>query len=247
VRELLPVEAADVDPVAVYAADLRPPPPGRPWVLVNMISSVDGATAIDGRSGSLGGPGDKRVFSAVRAVADVILVGAGTVRAEGYGPPRPNPERRTERQARGQAPAPRLAVCTVSLDLDLESPLFTEAEQPPLVFTTETSDPSRRAAAAAVAEVVVAGGRSVDLVLALGELGTRKVGTVVAEGGPTLNGHLVAGQLVDEFCLSLAPVLAGGRSHRVAVGDPLDAPTSMRLDRMLEEDGYLFLRYVRAA
>src|SRR5688572_14206623 len=95
--------------------------------MVNMISSADGATAVEGLSGGLGGPADQKVFGAVRAVADVIVAGAGTVRAERYGPPRPSGARRTAREGRGQAPAPRLAVVSRSLDLDLDSPAFTES------------------------------------------------------------------------------------------------------------------------
>ena len=137
-RELFPLPAVDVDPVERYAADDRSRPEGdRPWVLANMIATVDGATAIDGRSGGLGGPADKLVFAAVRAVADVILVGAGTVRAESYGSPRTPP---------GKAAPPRLAIVTRSLDIDPAGRVFVEApaDRRPIIVTTERSDAVRR-------------------------------------------------------------------------------------------------------
>src|SRR5262245_41357126 len=107
-RQLLPVPA-DVDPEAVYGADERPAPTGRPWVVANVVAGGAGAAAADGRPASLGGPADKAVFAAIRGVADVIVAAAGTVRAERYRPPRqPSPGIARGRAARGQAPRPRL-------------------------------------------------------------------------------------------------------------------------------------------
>ena len=113
-----------------------PAPDGRPWVLVNMVASLDGAITIEERSGGLGSPADKAMFSALRGVADVILVGAGTVRAEGYGPARPSEAIRAARLARGQQEVPRIAVVTRSLDLDASTPLFTDSVRPPIVITS---------------------------------------------------------------------------------------------------------------
>ena len=147
-RQLLP-EPAEVDPVAAHAAAVRPAPEGRPWVALNMVASVDGATALDGVSGGLGGPGDKAVFRALRGVADVILVAAGTVRAEGYGPPRTPPELQEARRARDQAPFPRIAIVSGSLGLDPTSRVFAEAPEPPLVFTGSEAPADRVAVSAA--------------------------------------------------------------------------------------------------
>lgn len=239
-------ETAEVDDVAAaVAAEDRAAPPGRPWLMVNMVASIDGATAVGGVSGPLGGAGDKAVFSALRAVADVVLAGAGTVRAEGYGPPRTPPARRAERRDRGQAEVPRIAVVTRSLDLDLGAPLFAEAEVAPIVLTCEASDARRRDEVAEVAEVVLAGDEAVDpsrALAALGELGAR---VVLAEGGPHLNGELLAAGLVDEWCTTLAPLLVAGTSDRVAVGPERTAPQGMRLDRLFEHDNELLARYVR--
>jgi len=212
-----------------------------------MVSSVDGATALDGASGSLGGPADRIVFQAVRAVADVILVGAATVRAEGYGVPTVADEPQAERRrSRGQAPRPRLAIVSRSLDLDLDAALFRDPEQPPFVVTTTDADPERRTALAGVAEIIEAGEASVDLRSALGRLHDRGARVVLAEGGPTLNGQLVAAGLVDELCLTLSPLLVAGPSRRLAEGPVGTGPLPLILDRVLTEDGFLFLRYVRA-
>jgi riboflavin-specific deaminase-like protein len=240
VRQLLPDAIDDVDPVAVYAADARPQPPGRPWVLVNMIASLDGATNVGGLSGPLGGPADKAVFAAIRNVADAVLVGAGTVRAERYGPAK----------RRGDRRPPRIAVVTATGALDPGLRLFADAdpgEPPPLVLTCDACPAERRAALEEVAEVVVAGAATVDLPTALAELAAREVAVVVAEGGPTLNGQLIAGDLVDEWCGTIAPVLVAGTSSRPAMGPPAPGGVAaMRLDRMLVEDGLCFARYVRA-
>jgi riboflavin biosynthesis pyrimidine reductase len=213
--------------------------------VVNMVASVDGATAVDGVSGGLGGEGDRTVFAALRTVADVVLVAAGTANAERYGPARTDEPRTAWRAARGRPPAARVAVVTGSLSVDPGLPLFAEGAEPrPLVLTGTAGPPDRRRALAAVAEVVDVGARQVDLEAALRELRTRGAEVVLAEGGPTLNGQLVSAGLVDELCLTLSPVLAGGDSRRIVHGA---APglRRLRLDRVLDHDGTLFLRYVR--
>ncbi|QXC62490.1 pyrimidine reductase family protein [Aquihabitans sp. G128] len=244
-RQLLPVPAADVDPAAAHAAAARPAPEGRPWVLANMVASADGATAVEGRSEGLGGPADKAVFSALRSVADVILVAAGTARAESYGPPRTPADRRAEREARGQAPYPRLALVTRSLDLDPTSAMFTEATAPPVVFTVTSAPTARRQALDGLAEIVDVGDDGVDLAAALGWLADRGVATVLCEGGPSLNGQLLAAGLVDELDLTTSPLLVGGDSARAAHG-PDGEPLDVELAHLWEADGVLFARYVRA-
>lgn len=240
-RQLFP-ELAEIDPAAAHASTDRPGPDGRPWVLLNMVASVDGATALDGVSGGLGGPADKEVFSAIRATADVILVAAGTVRAEAYGPPRTPAVRRAEREARGQAPYPRLAIITRSLDLDHTSPLFTEAAEAPLVYTVAPAPSDRRAALAPVAELVDAGTEQVELAAVMADLAARGTRIVLGEGGPGLNGQLLAAGLVDELNLSTSPVLVGGASRRVTAS-PCGAPHRVELGHLWENGGFLFSRY----
>lgn len=258
-RQLLPT-VADVDPIRTYLAGHRPAPSGRPWVALGMIASLDGATAVDGRSGPLGGPVDKVAFRAVRAMADVILVAAGTVRTEGYGPIRISDEARVARIEAGQGPGPaRLAIVTASLDLDLDGPLFApdpdrddarDTQRRPLVFTTTDADDDRVRAVGARAEIRRFGTGQVDVGAALASLAGDGVGLVVCEGGPTLNGALVAAGVVDEVCLSLSPTVVGGDSKRLVAGipelDDLD-DGGYELVSLLVEGDMLLGRWVRAA
>lgn len=247
VRQLLPHPDDDVDVVAAYAGDARPAPASRPWVLVNMVASADGATAVDGRSGALGGPVDRAAFTAIRAVPDVILVAAGTARAEGYGPPRTPPALQDQRRARGQAAKPRIAIVTRRVDLDLGAELFADPASRCLVLVPEDTAAERLAAVATVADVVAAGDGGVDLAACLGHLHDAGVRTVLAEGGPSLLGQLVAADLVDELCLTLSPALVAGGSARIVHGPDLPGGLApLRLERVLEQDGTLLLRYVVA-
>lgn len=249
VRMLWPDTADDVDPEALLLNDSRPPRADRPWVLVNMISTVDGAaTDSAGRSGGLGGPADRRIFRAARAVADVVVAGATTVVAEDYGPPRIPTDLQAVRRAHGRAPRPRIAVVSGSLALDPTRRLFTDSAARPIVVTCRHPDPARRSALAEVADIVEIDADppgTLDWRLALGEL--RRLGHAVAlvEGGPVSNGQLVADDLVDEICLSLSPTVVGGDAPRIAHAPTPAAGRSLRLDRVLEQDGFLFLRYVR--
>lgn len=244
-KRLWPNPGAVDDIAALVAAEARPAPPDRPWLLVNMIASLDGAITVEDRSGALGGPADKAMFAALRAVADVVLAGAGTVRAEGYGPARPAAATRAARRARGQAEVPRIAVVTRSLDLDLAAPLFTAAEEPTIVITCGSADPDRQAAVAAVAELLVVGDAVVDLPAAMAALRTKGVEVVTCEGGPHLNGDLIAADLIDEWALTLSPLLVGGDAARSSRGLGGQVPAALRLDRLLQDDGYVFGRWVR--
>lgn len=244
-RRLWPDPAEIDDVAALVAAGSRPTPAGRPWLLVNMITSLDGAVTVDGLSGGLARPADKAMFSALRAVGDVVLAGAGTMRAEGYGPPRPTAATRQMRRNRGQSETPRLAIVTRSLDLDLTRPLFVEAELPPLILTCESAPTDRRAAAAEVAEVIVAGDVTVDLPVAMSALHDLGVRVVTCEGGPHLNGDLLLSDLIDEWALTLAPLLVGGDARRASTGPLPPAPREMHLDWLLEGDGLLLTRWLR--
>jgi riboflavin biosynthesis pyrimidine reductase len=157
-----------------------------------MIASIDGATAIAGVSGGLGGPADQALFAVLRRQADVVLVAAGTVRTEHYGP----------------LDVP-VAVLSRSCQLDWASPFFTAAVTPPIVVTVAEAPALERKKAADLADVIIAGERDVDLAAALGALAERGYARVLAEGGPTLNGQLVAAGLLDELCLTVSPLLAG--------------------------------------
>lgn len=243
-RQLLPT-VAEVDPLASYLAADRPPPAGRPWVVVGMVASADGATAVGGRSGVLGGEADREVFRAVRAVADVVLVAAGTARTEGYGPVRLSDDARAARVAAGRSPdAPRLAVVSRSLELGAVAERFPDHEQRPLVLTTTDADDERVRALSAVAEVRRFGESSCDLAAALASLHRDGAAVVVSEGGPQLIGGLVGAGVVDELCITIAPMLVGGASDRVAVGAP-EVAAELELVSLLTDDGVLCARWVR--
>jgi riboflavin biosynthesis pyrimidine reductase len=246
---ILPTSVDGVDPAGTYGHDVRPGHADRPWVVVNMVASVDGS-AIDagGLSGGLSGGADKAVFSAIRAVADVIVAGAATVVAEDYGPSRPAAPIRRQRLARGQSEVPRIAVVSGSLRLDPGQRLFRETtpDTRPIVLTADAADPARRAALEAVADVHAVGRDQVDWDRALERLhavtGAR---VVLCEGGPRTVAQLVAADLIDEMCVTFSPELVGGPGPRLAQGPFGAVGLALVLDRVLTEDGYLFLRYLR--
>ncbi|GAA2233315.1 MULTISPECIES: pyrimidine reductase family protein [Kitasatospora] len=220
---------------------------GRPWLRANMVASLDGSARLEGLSEGLSGDADKRIFGVLRALADVVLVGAETVRAEGYRPARARDAFAAARREAGQAPAPAIAIVSRSLRLDLAAPLFTEPVVRTVVITTEDSPADARRAVAEVADVVVAGERSVDVRRALSALTGRGWTRQLTEGGPRLLGELTAAGLLDELCLSLAPLLAGGDGPRIGYGGEMPGVQRMRLVSLMEQEGFLFTRYLRSA
>lgn len=243
-QQLFPHHELDVDPRALYARDPRPAPAHRPWVMVNMIASIDGGIAVDGVSGGLGRPADKVVFTAIRGVSDVILVGAGTVAAENYRRPQTPDSVQADRLARGQTALPRIAIVSNRLSLDAGHRVF-DADAVPLVITSASAPAEQRRAIGDVAEVLECGDERVDLGLALATLRDR-ADVILAEGGPSLNGAIAAIDAVDELCLSLSPVLVGGDGPRIIAGaPPLAPPTTLELSRVLEGDGLTFHRFAR--
>ncbi|HET9600210.1 MAG TPA: dihydrofolate reductase family protein [Acidimicrobiales bacterium] len=221
-RRLIPdplVELQRADLPAAYADPRRQRSGGRPWLMMNMITSADGASTLDDASGGLGGPADRAVFSVIRSLADVILVGAATVRAEHYGPP--------------SKPGQRVAVVSRSGVLDWDSELFTSGAG---IAVLPEDGPDVPASA-----VVRAGVGSVDLATVLQRL---PGDVVLAEGGPSLNGQLAAAGLVEELCLTVAPRIVGGTAGRIVTGPPAAMPM-LELAHVLEDDGFLFCRYLR--
>ena len=208
-----------------------------PRVRVNFVASVDGAVSVDGRSGGLGTQADQVVFHLLRELADVVLVGAGTVRAEDYNG--------VQRPTRGRSTPPPVAVVTGSADLDPGAKLFTDTVVPPLVLTLEAAQADRRAAlAAAGAEVVALPRLTPDALLA--ELGRRGLHRVLCEGGPALLGALHAADAVDELCLTVSPLLVAGDAGRIAHGPPGTPPRPLALAGVLAAVGALLLHHRRA-
>jgi riboflavin biosynthesis pyrimidine reductase len=241
VRSLLPQPSETVDLIAAYAAPGRVPE-GRPFVRCNMITSYDGAITVHGRSGKLGGPADRKVFGVLRSWADVIVVGAGTVRSEAYGPARLDGELRRLRTERGQGAVPPIAVVTRSGNLDWSSSFFSDAEARPIVVTTADCDEEQLAHARSVADVVVAGENRVEPALAFARLGEAGYRSVLLEGGPGLNADVLQAGLLDELCLSVSPQFVAGTGPRVFAGLELPDPVRAEAMQVLEEDGFFFYR-----
>jgi riboflavin biosynthesis pyrimidine reductase len=218
----------------------------RPHLVLNMVSSTDGAISLDGLSGGLSGSADKEVFFYLRSIADVILVGASTAREENYGQPKLSDELRAQRISRGQSPLPRIAVVTRSMRIDWSSRLFADPDSPaglPLVICPANTPPGLRTPAAGIAQLVAVGEDGVDLTAALGELRGLGARLVLCEGGPSLNGQLLSAGLVDELCLTLSPVLVGGRGPRISGWDDPQPALGLELVAACETEGVLMLRY----
>ncbi|MFC9587318.1 pyrimidine reductase family protein [Streptomyces yangpuensis] len=233
-------ELADAYAYPALAADGR-------WLRANMVSTLDGAAQHEGRSQPISGETDMRIFGTLRALADVVVVGAETVRQEGYRPARAREAFAARRAAAGQGPAPAIAVITASMDLDFSLPLFTSPLVPTLVVTGAAAPSGRVAEAeAAGAEVVVAGdGVSVDAARAVRELAGRGLRRQLTEGGPRLLGQFVAADVLDELCLTISPTLTAGGAQRIAGGPSVTVPHRLAPACVLEEAGFLFTSYRR--
>lgn len=229
-----------VDPLEIQMAYERGRS-DRPWIVANFVSTIDGATVVDGGSTAINDDDDMKMFGALRATADFILVGAGTIRAEDYGPTNLDERRREARIAAGLDPTPHLVVVTRSLDLDPNDRVFGDPENRVTVLTDESAPDDRFGTLSEVADVVRLKSTGVEDIVHY----MRLARVVLCEGGATLMGQLVAARLVDEMALTVAPVLVSGVSNRVAHGAEARPPLDMTLDNVLYGDRSLFLRYVR--
>jgi riboflavin biosynthesis pyrimidine reductase len=224
-RRLLP-EGGGTATAADLAAelDLRAAAPAdRPYVLVNMIASLDGRITVDGRAGPLANRADYELFHALRGVGDAVLVGAGTVRAESYGPM-----------------APIGAVVSRSLDLPPSLGLLRAPGNRVIVITDSEGELEPCAAHVEYLRV-----RPLDLREALRRLrAEHDVRAVVCEGGPHLNAALIPAGLADELHLVTAPLLVGGAEPlTILTGPRLTPPAHGRLVWLNESEDYLFARY----
>lgn len=228
---------AEDDLAALYA---WPDSPG-PTVRANMISSLDGGATLDGRSGGLGNEGDRWLFAVLRDLADVILVGSGTVRAEQYAGVELDEARRARRVRWGLPAAPPPIAVVTGRGLDADLPLFTGFETAPIVVTPR----SAAGLVPAGAEPLLAGDRTVDLAAAIRGLADRGFRRIHCEGGPDLLGRLVAANLLDECCLTIAPLLLGSAGTRllpIELAEPARwTPVSVGVD-----GAHLFARYRRS-
>ncbi len=225
-----------------WLAELRPgerAPDERPFVFLNMVESADGRAAIDGRAQALGSEADTLLLTELRTIADAVLIGSGTLQAEGYGRLVGNPERVARRAAAGLPPTPTAVLLSLALDLPWSAGLFAAAGQPVLIYTSSDTTPP---AVAAELEVVRLEHLSPDA--AMRDLRARGVRALLCEGGPRLNRSLLAAGLVDELFLTLAPMLAGNAvAPRIVEGRDLDSPVGLALEWVLRHDDELYLRY----
>ncbi|MGW4369121.1 pyrimidine reductase family protein [Nocardia takedensis] len=244
--QLTELSADDLAQLYAYPSSLD-----RPWVRANFVSSIDGAATSGDLSGGLGTQADRTVFMLLRDLADVVLVGAGTVRAENYGGARGAAGLRRALHQRGagghpDGSPPPIAVVTSSAGLDPDSRLFHDTAVPPLIITTAIAPADRkRRLAEAGGEVIEAGGVAVTPKALLSTLAERGLHRVLCEGGPSLFGELLAADSVDELCLTTAPVLVGGSARRISLsahefGRPMD-----RRHVLLDADGTVLTRWVR--
>jgi len=228
-RRLFPDPSDEVELRTAYAVDAER------HVRANFVASADGSVSLEGKSGTLGNATDRELFQLLRTMSDVVLVGAGTARVENYG---------GAKEVDGRTPP--IAVVSRSLSLDLTSRLFTDTLVRPIVLTCADAPADRRDRLADVADVVIAGEADVDMRIAIDLLAERGLRHVECEGGPHLLGWLIAAGLLDELCLTVAPVIAGGMAGRIVAGLESQVADRLQLLQVLEDDGYLFLRYSTA-
>jgi riboflavin-specific deaminase-like protein len=234
--ELTPEEAT----TGLLLGDLAPA--DRPYVVLNMVATLDGRIAIDGRSGAIGGEADRELFHGLRTQADAVMVGAGTIRAERYGRMVREPARRERRVAEGLAADPLAVVVSASMRLPADLPLLQDEHSTVAVLTAADADLPDTPANVHY----LRGPAGTELALAplLRRLRSEfEVRSIVCEGGPGLNESLIREGLVDELFLSIAPKLAGGEPLTLLTGDPLAQPIDLELVWLLEHEGHLFGRY----
>lgn len=228
-----------------------PTPDGRqrPYVLLNMVATLDGRATLGGRSGPISDDADRALFHGLRSVVDGVMAGAGTVRAERYGPIVRDPDTRRLRRERGLREQPLACVISAGLRFPPDLPLLCDPDSE-VAFLTP-SDASLPETAARVEYVRARrDDGSLDLPAALGELHDRlHVRTLLCEGGPHLNAELLSAGLVDELFLSVSPLLAGEDPAderpplRILAGSDFNPPLALELLSALEHDSHLFLRY----
>ena len=239
---LLPVGTNVDDALSLYVDVERPPHHDRPWVLANFVAGLDGSIALHGRVGALTSPTDQVVFQLLRELADVVLVGAGTIRAGRYGRMVMGHAARRRRADRGQSPEPPLAIVTRSLDLP--TGLFAAQGPRPVVVTVDNTDADARRRVAEVADVIVAGDTVLEPARALAALAERGARLITCEGGPAFLTTLMGAELLDELCLTVTP-LVGGDPLRLGADQPRLPLTRWSLAHAITAgQDELFLRYV---
>jgi riboflavin biosynthesis pyrimidine reductase len=233
--------------------DLVPPPDDRPTVLVNMVMSTDGKVVIGGTERGLGSPTDQRLMRELRVNADVVLNGAGTLRASGTSSRIDQVELEAIRLDRGKPAAPIAAVISRSGDLPLDRAFFTSTDFPAVVYLADSAPADRRDALQATGRPVYLVPTNDAIVAALRHMRTElQAQVLLVEGGPTINGQLFQRDLVDHYFLTLSPTIVGGRDILTPVqGDAISTPDHIRRLTLIAahpnaETGEVYLHYARA-
>jgi riboflavin-specific deaminase-like protein len=239
-----PLAAQPARPVRELLAEVGPrerAPDDRPFVFVNMIATVDGRATLDGRTDGLGGTGDLEQLLELRVLADAVLIGTETVRAEGYDRLVRSAARRERRRAAGLAEDPLAVLLSRRFDVPWEAGLFQAAEQPVLIYAGADGEPPDVPAAIEVVRLA-----DPTPAAALADLRDRGVRALLCEGGPTLHRALLADGLVDELFLTIAPLITGDDdAPAIVAGGRLPRPAAMELRWVLRCGAELFLRYSR--
>jgi riboflavin-specific deaminase-like protein len=212
-----------------------------PFLAVNFAATVDGRASIGGVSGPIGSATDTALLVGLRTRFDAVMIGAGTMRAERYGPPVADPAKRGRRKELGLPADPLMVIVSARMDLPWDADLFTEGEGRVLIFTTAETEPPETETEL----LVVRHNSAVDLAEAMRQLREEQgIRALLCEGGPRLHSQLQAADLVDDLFLTVAPKLVGGDAPRIVEGD-LPGIAPLELSWLLEEDGELFARYSR--
>jgi riboflavin-specific deaminase-like protein len=214
-------------------------PPGRPYLGVNMVSSLDGKATLDWRTKGLSSDVDRRLFHHLRTQADAVMVGAGTAREERYGRITKNDELRQKRANEGLVPDALAVIVSGRLDLPRDLPLLNDPDQRVVIATASEDELPGVQARVEYARV----GNDLPRLMAYLHEG-HGVRSVLCEGGPTLNSHLFAADLVDELFLTLTPKLLGGAAAlTIVAGRELVEPLEPGLVSVAEAGGELYTRW----
>jgi riboflavin-specific deaminase-like protein len=214
-------------------------PADRPYLVLNMVSSLDGKATLQGNTRGLSSEADRTLFHHLRTQADAVMVGAGTLRVERYGRMVRRRELHEKRRREGLAPDPLAVIVSARLGLPRDLPLLQDPDSRVVVATA--SDAELGGVAARVAYLRT--GEDLPLLMARlrADYGVR---SVLCEGGPTLNAHLLAAGLVDELFLAISAKLVGGlEALTIVTGRALVDPIDMELVWLFEGDGDLFSRW----
>jgi riboflavin-specific deaminase-like protein len=209
---------------------------GRPYLAINMVATVDGRAAVGGSAVGIGSTIDKRLMRELRAEADVVLHGAGTVRADPLSARVPS-DLVAERRARGMSDQPLGAIVTRSGNLPVKHPYYESAT---VIYITSDRQVPVDAPTVDVCRV-----QTVEQ--AVRDLGRRGASRVLCEGGPTLNATLFEAGLVDELFVTIAPKLVGGDDPLTLIKGGAFGTLLLELRSLVEIDGELFLKYAVTA